>query len=99
MKLILNILLACALLSCHSGKEKSPKAHLPKTAAHEIRQHQKTASKPMPHQLMEFVKYNDDGDYFLVTAKKGDSLFTFINESDDRSLLRGDIYQERHKYR
>ena len=41
---------------------------------------------------MEFVEYNDDGDYFLAVAKKEDSLFSFINdETEDRSLLRGDI--------
>jgi len=41
---------------------------------------------------MEFVEYNDEGDYFLLVASKSDSLFSFINDqSNDRSLLRGDL--------
>lgn len=42
--------------------------------------------------VFEFVSYNDNGDYMLLTAKKGNQLYGFINDNnDDRSLLRGDL--------
>ncbi len=42
--------------------------------------------------VFEFVSYNDNGDYMLLTAKKGKQLYGFINDNnDDRSMLRGDI--------
>jgi len=92
MKFIWYILLACTLLSCRPDKDKSPKSGLPRASNQNTAgQHQKIASTPIHHRLMEFVEYNDDGDYFLVTVKKSDSLFTFINESEDRSLLKGDV--------
>jgi len=43
---------------------------------------------------MEFVDYNDDGDYFSLSAKKKDKMFSFINDGNsDRSLLRGDLIE------
>jgi hypothetical protein len=92
MKFIWNILLACTIFSCHSGVEKSAKPHPHKIKNKEAGNHKDTKAKPSQHEPMEFVEYNDDGDYFLVIAKKKDSLFSFINnESNDRSLLRGDL--------
>ena len=42
--------------------------------------------------VFEFVGYNDDADYTSFLAKKGDELYSFVNDkNDDRSLLRGDI--------
>lgn len=41
--------------------------------------------------ILEFIDYNDNGDYMLLNAKKGNTLYSFINDkNDDRSLLRGD---------
>lgn len=49
--------------------------------------------QPQPMKaVFEFVSYNDNGDYMLLTAKKGNKLYGFINDNnDDRSLLRGDL--------
>jgi hypothetical protein len=91
MKLILNILLIFSLLSCHRESGKNTKPVLPTTANQKTGKNPKPDPSPMRQQQMEFIEYNDDGDYFLVTAKKADSLFTFINQSDDRSLSRGDV--------
>ncbi|CAI2768786.1 hypothetical protein [Flavobacterium collinsii] len=42
--------------------------------------------------IFEFSDYNDDGDYTSLFAKKGDELYSFVNDkNEDRSLLRGDI--------
>lgn len=39
-----------------------------------------------------FLSYNDDGDYFILNAKKDNKWYSFINDDiDDRSLLKGDI--------
>ncbi len=44
--------------------------------------------------LLEFINYNDDGDYFLLNAKKGKTVYSFINDkNEDRSLLRGDLVE------
>lgn len=44
--------------------------------------------------ILEFIDYNDDGDYFLLNAKKGKTLYSFINDkNEDRSLLRGDLVE------
>jgi hypothetical protein len=46
------------------------------------------------HATMKFVNYNDDGDYFLLIAQKGDSTYSFINNNDEnRSLNRGDLIE------
>ena len=50
--------------------------------------------KPVQHSLMDFVAYEDDGDYFQFIAKKGDSVLNFINsEVTARDLNRGDLIQ------
>jgi len=82
MKSIWTILLVCTLLSCRSGMEKKETVH-----------HKKVTEKPVRHKVMEFIEYKDDvdGDDLVIT-KKGDRLFSFINDqSNDRSLLRGDL--------
>ena len=43
---------------------------------------------------MTFNEYNDDGDYFILNAKKDTVNFRFINDkNEDRSLLKGDIVE------
>ncbi len=42
---------------------------------------------------MVFIAYDDDGDYAQLFAKKSGDLYNFINEGEDRSLLRGDQIQ------
>ncbi|NRS90358.1 hypothetical protein HNQ02_003298 [Flavobacterium sp. 7E] len=47
---------------------------------------------------MNFVAYNDDGDYFILNAKKDKGDFRFINDNnEDRSLLKGDIVEIKWK--
>lgn len=47
---------------------------------------------------MTFVEYLDDGDYFQILARKGDSIFSFINDVDDsRNINRGDSIQVKWK--
>ncbi|WDF57194.1 hypothetical protein [Mucilaginibacter sp. KACC 22063] len=47
---------------------------------------------------MTFVEYLDDGDYFQILARKGDSIFSFINDiEDNRNINRGDLVQVRWK--
>jgi hypothetical protein len=44
--------------------------------------------------ILEFIDYNDDGDYMLLNAQKGRTLYSFINDkNEDRSLLRGDLVE------
>lgn len=44
--------------------------------------------------ILEFIDYNDDGDYFLLNAKKGKTFYSFINDKNEkRDLLRGDLVE------
>lgn len=44
--------------------------------------------------ILEFIDYNDDGDYFLLNGKKGRIPYSFINDKNEkRDLLRGDIVE------
>jgi hypothetical protein len=48
---------------------------------------------------MTFIKYMDDGDYFQILARKGDSTFSFINDTDTtRNLNWGDPIQLKWKH-
>ena len=54
----------------------------------------KEAPSPVQHALMEFVAYEDDGDYAQFIALKGDSVLSFINSDvTGRNLNRGDLIQ------
>lgn len=49
--------------------------------------------------ILEFIDYNDDGDYRLLNAKKGRTLYSFINDKNDqRDLLRGDLVEINWKW-
>lgn len=86
---IWKILLICTCVSCHSNEEKKNK-HTD-TAEKTVEVKKATGNKPQKKGFMEFLSYNDDGDYFLLTARRKNETFSFINDSnDDRSLLRGD---------
>lgn len=77
--LMLLTLLACKkeIVTKHTGQKTQPKQQI-KSENHEFTD------------VFIFDKYNDDGDYFLLIAQKNDSIFGFINDKDDRSLLKGD---------
>ena len=48
-------------------------------------------TKPKQKDIFEFINYDDNFDYSLLNTKKGDTLYSFINDNnDDRSYLRGD---------
>ncbi|MBE8719602.1 hypothetical protein [Sphingobacterium pedocola] len=56
--------------------------------------HKDSLSKDNPsyQQEMEFVEYNDDGDYYMLLAKDKDSMHYFVNNViEDRSLNQGDV--------
>lgn len=91
MKLIWNILIVCTILSCRSDVQKRPKSIPAKAVKKEVDSSITIDSKAPQHEVMEFVEYNDDGDYFLLMAKKKNSIVSFINDNDDRTLLRGDL--------
>ncbi len=47
---------------------------------------------------LSFLDYNDDGDYMLLNAKKGNDFYSFINDkNDDRSYLKGDLIEIKWK--
>jgi hypothetical protein len=93
MKILLIIILACTIVSCHSGTEKKVDQQRVKSEKHNAVP-TKTRTNPLQHAVMEFVEYNDNGDYFMLTAKKRNEVFSFVNDNiKDRSLLRGDLIE------
>jgi len=94
MKSIWKILLVCSCVSCHSNSERKDTPIVPKTVEKPVLAKKINKNEPLSNDIMEFVNYNDDGDYFLLNAKQKDKTFSFINDSnDDRSLLRGDMIE------
>ncbi|WP_316847087.1 hypothetical protein [Pedobacter psychrodurus] len=92
MKSIWKILLVCSCVSCHSNSERKNRPIVSKTVEKSVPSTKINKVEPVSNGTMEFVSYNDDGDYFLLNAKQKEQTFSFINDSnDDRSLLRGDI--------
>ncbi|MBS7565363.1 hypothetical protein KHS38_13205 [Mucilaginibacter sp. Bleaf8] len=87
--LTLCVMSACRLKTTEEQKVAKPNAapKLPVVKQNKNEQHEYVAQ-------MTFVKYLDDGDYFQLLARKGDSTFSFINETDtSRNLNRGDRVQ------
>jgi hypothetical protein len=101
-KLIITFVLlpASAILGCHSNTATDTKAVQPKStpkATLTIKSEHNDVRKHIDQ--MTFVKYQDDGDYFQLLARKGDSTISFINETDtSRNLNRGDRIQVAWKY-
>ena len=88
-QLLILFLLPCLYISCNSNPEKKTKPIVVETNKKEIEVNNNNIHQQK--QELEFVEYNDDGDYFLLIAKKGGKTTSFINDNtDDRSLLRGD---------
>ncbi|MFK6999538.1 hypothetical protein [Flavobacterium oreochromis] len=92
MKLI-PLILSCLLFTfLHSCQDKQ-------TSKLQTQNNQKQTNKlkvnaKLFSDLLEFISYNDDGDYMLINFKKGNDTLTFVNENnEDRSLLRGDMAQ------
>ncbi len=92
-RLIKAIIIASlwGLSACHSKPAEEQKSAKPGTASKQPLAGQKQNEQHEHVTQMTFVKYIDDGDYFQLLAKKGDSTISFINETDtSRSLNRGD---------
>jgi hypothetical protein len=90
-------LVACFIVSCTSAPKKQPKpvaAPMPKkpVIVQKSAAHDAVPTAPVKQRAnMEFVAYNDDGDYMQLIAKKGNDSYAFINDSDtSRNLNRGD---------
>lgn len=88
-KLNLILILALAVQSCAFKTQKALDPQKPEPVSKETE-----AQKPEPtfKDTLVFTSYNDDGDYMLLSARKGNELISFINEKNsDRSLLKGDV--------
>lgn len=85
------LLFVFVMVSCRP-KDKVQSNPVVKPADQADTSHNKLSNtNSIQHDRLEFPRYDDDGDYFQLMAKKGNELFVFLNEqSDDRSLLRGD---------
>jgi len=88
------IMALCGLLACHSKTAEKQKLDKPGPASGKAVAKQKQNNKLEHVDLMTFVQYLDDGDYFQLLAKKDGSISSFINETDStRNLNRGDQIQ------
>lgn len=90
----LNIIGICGLLACHSKTVEKNESEKLSPVADQTVTPQKQNNKFEQVVQLTFVEYLDDGDYFQILANKGDSTFSFINETDTtRNLNRGDKIQ------
>jgi len=90
----LNIIGICGLLSCHS-KTVEKKESVKLSPVYDQNVTPQIQNNKLEHVArLTFIEYLDDGDYFQILANKGDSTFSFINETDTaRNLNRGDQIQ------
>lgn len=96
MKNVLIALMVSCILSCKTAPPKNKTTVAPDTVVKSAVS--KKAQSPIEqHAQMEFVNYNDDGDYFLLFARKADSTYSFIYNDEDRSLNRGDLIDVKWK--
>ncbi|MFD2909981.1 hypothetical protein ACFSX9_14695 [Flavobacterium ardleyense] len=88
MKQFWSFIIIVLLASCNSATEN-------KTVESSLEESKIIEEKPKLHvDTLSFVAYNDDGDYFLLYAKKNKEDFSFINDkNDDRSFLKGDVIE------
>ncbi|WP_412469272.1 hypothetical protein [Pedobacter sp. KLB.chiD] len=97
MKKLINafiIIGICGLLACHSKTTEKQEPVKQNPAPKQPVAEQKQDNHHEHVDQMAFVEYLDDGDYFQILARKGDSTFCFINETDNnRDLNRGDQIQ------
>lgn len=89
VKLIL--LNCCTLSACDLKISEQKKLTRSDTIVKQSYSLQRKNRQPTRIDQMTFIKYLDDGDYFQILARKGDSTFSFINDTDtSRNLNRGD---------
>lgn len=79
--------------ACIEKQQKPPHDALP-PAVTDTAAVKAKVPEPIQHTLVQFVSYEDDGDYFQFIALKGDTLISLINSDvSDRNLNRGDVIQ------
>ncbi|KIA88982.1 hypothetical protein [Kaistella jeonii] len=89
---ILQLFLLTIFLSCAKPAEKTPVSSEKKLKTVVILE--KKEKLNIQKDTLNFVDYNDDGDYMLLNAKKDQSDFSFINDkNEDRTLLKGDLIE------
>ena len=89
-------MLAFVLLSCENKTDKQKSTPTQKSAKTDTISISENSHKDKNTKVFKdtfvFEDYNDNGDYMLLNAKKGNFFYGFINDNNDnRSLLRGDI--------
>lgn len=96
-KLILLLTIAFLMQSCGNGSEKeSTKLHISADSLNsehisQFRPNEKIKLGKVYTDTVEFIAYNDDGDYQWLYVKKSKDTLILVNENNyDRSLLRGD---------
>jgi len=89
IKRISKTIILCLCISCNSNPGKKTGPIVVETNIKEPEVDHNRQQK----EILEFVEYNDDGDYFLLMAKKERQIRSFINDNDDRTLLRGDTIE------
>lgn len=95
-KLLTLLMLAFVLLSCENKTDKQKSTPTQKSAKTDTISISENSHKDKNTKVFKdtfvFEDYNDNGDYMLLNAKKGNFFYGFINDNNDnRSLLRGDI--------
>lgn len=93
------ILSISALHSCSNDQSSSTPTPTSKKTSVQLKDHfqnekQFDKNPKSAKIILEFIDYNDDGDYFLLNGKKGRIPYSFINDKNEkRDLLRGDIVE------
>ncbi|MBD1385052.1 hypothetical protein IDJ75_07155 [Mucilaginibacter rigui] len=96
---IIILITASTLLSCQSKTSKAPPKKIQSNSAIKSPAERKKPFKDREYvDQMTFVEYLDDGDYFQIYARKGSTIFYFINDTDTaRNVNKGDLIQIRWK--
>jgi len=92
--IIICILPLCLSISCHSDRVKIPDQVIAAPEKKKIQPKENSVVIPQQRITVEFIGYNDDGDYELFNARKGNEDYSFVNSGDDkRTFLRGDLVE------
>ncbi len=91
-------LLILLLFSCiENNKKESRKIDLEKANTVSLKKEIEVQEK-INIDTLSFLDYNDEGDYMLLNAKKGNDIYGFINDKNgDRSYLKGDLIEIKWK--
>lgn len=92
--LLLLLIIVFVLQSCENKTEKKITKNIQQTT--KVTKNDSINSSVSNPKIFtdnfEFICYDDNGDYMLLNAKKGNEIYNFFNDSNkERNLLRGDI--------